>query len=92
MATDTWRAHSRIAGRHRPKSAGQPSANSIFNFSALADGERRRLNWIGGVASERSRRDASLGTFRSAHGSSALAVGMLRDMKKKTVLGRMSRK
>ena len=35
------------------------------SFSAHADGERRGQNGIGGGSSERSRRDASLGAFRS---------------------------
>ena len=64
-----------------------PSGGSIFdNFSAHADGERRGLGRIGGQ-SDRSRWGAQIG-----HGSSAFAVGTLRDIEKITALShRLSR-
>ena len=55
----------RLRGRSPSTRRRRPERRSIFGkLSAHADGERRGLDRIGGVASERSRRDAPLRTFQ----------------------------
>ena len=61
-------------------------------FQQLFGARRRRMPRARSnrrVASERSGRDASLGTLRSTAGPSAFAVGMLRDVRKTDEAGRI---
>ena len=58
----------------------RPEHRSIFkHFSGHADGERRGLDRIGGWHRKGLGWDASSDTFQIDHGSSAFAVGTLRD-------------
>ena len=61
---------------------GQLFGSILGNFSAHADGQRRRArSGIGGVASERSRaRRVFRPPFGSGHGPSAFAVGTLQHI------------
>ena len=49
-----------------PRGRAVPPDLFLATFSAHTGGERRGLDRIGGGASDRSRSDTSLGTFRSA--------------------------
>ena len=74
----------RVSSREPPLLSSEPRKYAKFvflkdlflgNFSAHADGKRRGAESNRRVASERPRRDASLGTLRSTTGPRRFAVG-----------------